>query len=159
MKILVAGFLVACRLAAADALDTQQKPEQAIFALMSPPAAQTADSIAVLWDKPAGVSVEGYDIYLGSNIVATTEHTDYTLQGLAAAQNYEISVRAHVADGKFLQSNPVRIATRPQPQVFDITTHGAVGDGKTLSTHAIQAAIDACNPGGVVRVPAGVFLC
>jgi len=126
---------------------------------MSPPASQTADSIAVLWDRPAGVSVDGYDVYLGSNFVATTKSTDYTLEGLAAAQGYEISVRAHVADGKFLQSNPVHIATRPQPQVFDVTTYGAAGDGKTLNTHAIQAAIDACSPGGVVRIPAGVFLC
>jgi len=159
MKILAAGLLVAYRFEAADAVDTQQKPEPAGFALMSPPAAQTADSIAVLWDKPAGVSVEGYDVYLGSNFVATTEHTDYTFQGLAAAQEFEISVRAHVADGKLLQSNPVRITTKPQPQVFDITTHGAAGDGKTLNTHAIQAAINECSAGGVVRIPAGVFLC
>ena len=174
VKILAAGFLVACRLEAVDALangftvtqhvygdalDNQQKPEKTIFALMSPPAAQTAESIAVLWDKPAGVSVEGYDVYLGSNFVATTKNTDYTLQGLAAAQEYEISVRTRVATGMPLQSDTVRIATRPRPQVFDITTFGAAGDGKTLNTHAIQAAIDACKPDGVVRIPAGVFLC
>ncbi len=126
---------------------------------MSPPAAQTADSIAVLWDKPAGVSVEGYDVYLGGTLVATTMNTDYTLQGLAAAQGYEISVRARVKEGKPLQSNTVRITTRPRPRVFDITTCGAAGDGKTLNTQAIQAAIDACSPGGMVRVPAGEFLC
>lgn len=126
---------------------------------MSPPAAQTADSIAVLWDPPVGISVKSYDVYLASNFVATTEHMDYTLQGLAAAQSYEISVRARVATGKFLQSAAVRVATRPQPPVFDITACGAVGDGKTLNTHAIQAAIDACHAGGVVRIPAGVFLC
>lgn len=125
---------------------------------MSPPAAQTAESIALLWDKPAGVSVEGYDVFLGSNLVSTTTHTDYTLQGLGAAQEYEISVRALVTAGKYLHSNPVRIATKPQPQVFDITKYGAVGDGKTLNTRAIQAAIDACSAGGVVRIPAGVFL-
>jgi len=158
MKFLVAGLLVAGRLEAADALDALQKPEQAIFALMSPPAAQTADSIAVLWDKPAGVSVEGYDVYLGGTFVATTKNTDYTLQRLAAAQEYEISVRARVTTGKTLQSNIVRIATKPRPQVFDVTTYGAAGDGKTLNTHAIQAAIDACSAGGVVRIPAGVFL-
>ena len=126
---------------------------------MSPPAAQTADSIAVLWEKPVGVSVEGCDIYLGRTLVATTKNTDYTLQGLAAAQEYEISVRARVKAGKPLQSNIVRIATRPQSQVFDITTYGAAGDDKKLNTHAIQTAIDACSPGGVVRVPAGIFLC
>jgi polygalacturonase len=173
IKNLVAGLLVAWRLVAADALadsstatqpvhsdamDTQQKSGKTIFALMSPPAAQTADSIAILWDKPEGVSVEGYDVYLSSNFVATTKNTDYTLQNLAAAQGYEISVRARVKAGKLLQSNPVRIATKPQPQVFDITAHGAVGDGKALNTRAIQAAIDACSAGGVVRIPAGVFV-
>jgi polygalacturonase len=159
MKFLFAGLLVAWRLEAADALDTQQKSEQASVALMSPPAAQTADSIAVLWDKPAGVSVEGYDVYLGRTLVATTKNTDYTLQGLAAAQEYDVSVSARVKAGKPLLSNPVRIATKSQPQVFDVTTYGAAGDGKTLNTRAIQAAIDACSPGGVVHVPAGVFLC
>lgn len=173
ITILVAGLLVGCRLEAADsladssiaaqfvrsAMDTQQQPDKTIFVLMSPPAAQTADSIAVLWNKPAVVSVEGYDVYLGSNFVATTKNTDYTLQGLDAGQEYEISVRARVKAGKPLQSNSVRVATRPKSQIFDITTYSAAGDGKTLNTHAIQAAIDACSPGGVVRIPKGVFLC
>jgi hypothetical protein len=43
---------------------------------------------------------------------------------------------------------------------FDITRHGAVGDGKTLCTEAIQRTIDACARagGGVVVVPPGRFL-
>lgn len=156
VKILVAGLLFACRSHAADWLTNGSATQT--FALMSPPAAQTADSIAILWDKPTGVGVEGYEVYLNNTLVATTSNTDYTLRGLAAAQEYEISVRARVEARKPLQSNTVRIATRPRPQVFNITTYGAVGDGKTLDTHAIQAAIDACSPSGVVRVPAGVFL-
>jgi polygalacturonase len=42
----------------------------------------------------------------------------------------------------------------------DITTHGAVGDGKTLNTKAIQAAVDQCaaHGGGTIVVPAGTFL-
>lgn len=45
-------------------------------------------------------------------------------------------------------------------QVFNITTYGAVGNGTTLNTTAIQAAIDACYNagGGTVEVPAGNFL-
>lgn len=41
-----------------------------------------------------------------------------------------------------------------------ILEYGAVGDGVTLNTRSIQAAIDACaqNGGGQVVVPAGVFL-
>ncbi|MCC6487836.1 MAG: hypothetical protein IT364_10085 [Candidatus Hydrogenedentes bacterium] len=40
--------------------------------------------------------------------------------------------------------------------VFDVTQHGAVGDGQTVNTQAIQAAIDACAQagGGSVVFPA-----
>src|SRR5215510_8445416 len=45
-------------------------------------------------------------------------------------------------------------------RVYNITDFGAKGDGKTLDTAALQAAIDACNKdqGGTVLVPAGVFV-
>jgi exo-poly-alpha-galacturonosidase len=41
-----------------------------------------------------------------------------------------------------------------------ISDHGAVGDGKTLNTRAIQAAIDRCaaDGGGEIVVPPGTFL-
>jgi hypothetical protein len=45
-------------------------------------------------------------------------------------------------------------------RVYNIVDFGAKGDGKTLDTAAVQAAIDACNKdqGGTVLVPAGVFV-
>jgi len=43
---------------------------------------------------------------------------------------------------------------------FDVTRYGAVGDGRTMDTIAIQKTIDAAAAaaGGMVRVPAGKFL-
>ncbi len=43
---------------------------------------------------------------------------------------------------------------------YVITEHGAVGDGATVNTKAIQAAIDACAAagGGVIVVPPGTFV-
>jgi polygalacturonase len=43
---------------------------------------------------------------------------------------------------------------------FDIRTYGALPDGRTLNTQAIQAAIDACHRagGGVVIIPEGFWL-
>ncbi len=44
-------------------------------------------------------------------------------------------------------------------QSYSILDYGAIPDGTTLNTHAIQATIDACadSGGGTVLVPAGVF--
>jgi polygalacturonase len=43
---------------------------------------------------------------------------------------------------------------------FSVTDFGAVADGNTLNTKAIQAALDkASGSGGCVVIPAGVFLC
>jgi polygalacturonase len=45
-------------------------------------------------------------------------------------------------------------------QTFSIVDFGAIPDGKTLNTIAIQKAIDACNThgGGMVYIPGGVFV-
>lgn len=60
---------------------------------------------------------------------------------------------------------PPRRATEPARDVtshqrYVITKFGAVGDGQTVNTKAIQSAIDACadHGGGVIVVPKGVFL-
>jgi polygalacturonase len=45
-------------------------------------------------------------------------------------------------------------------QTFDVTAHGAVGDGTTNNSEAFRRSIDACRAanGGVVRIPTGRFL-
>jgi polygalacturonase len=44
--------------------------------------------------------------------------------------------------------------------VFDVRQFGAIGDGRTLDTAAIQRALDECGTagGGIVRFPAGTYL-
>ena len=41
--------------------------------------------------------------------------------------------------------------------VIDVRTRGARGDGVADDTDALQASVDAIGPGGVVRVPPGVY--
>jgi len=48
----------------------------------------------------------------------------------------------------------------PGPAIFDVRQFGARGDGRTLDTAAIQAALDVCSKagGGTVRFTAGTYL-
>ncbi len=127
--------------------------------LMSPPAAQTHDSVALLWDKPAGTQILlGYRIWLDGELTGFSESTDYTLSGLQSDTEYEVRVASVSRTGEAsLLSEPVKIRTKPASKRFDVTTFGAVGDGKTLNTTAIQKAIDVCTPGGTVYIPKGIF--
>jgi alpha-L-rhamnosidase len=56
-----------------------------------------------------------------------------------------------VAGGPVFAAGPVR---------FDISEHGAIADGQTVNTTAIQAAIDQCaaGGGGVLVIPRGEFI-
>ena len=49
-------------------------------------------------------------------------------------------------------------AARGEPARRSVRDHGARGDGKTKDTAAIQAAIDAAAPGGVVLFPPGDYV-
>jgi hypothetical protein len=59
-----------------------------------------------------------------------------------------------------LNAAPAPAADALGVRTYNILDFGAKGDGKTLDTQALQAAIDACNQdhGGTVLVPAGVFV-
>jgi len=62
--------------------------------------------------------------------------------------------------GGALRSQPGNPRKNSGAGIFNIRDFGAVGDGKTLDTVAVQTAIDTCNrdQGGTVLVPAGVFV-
>lgn len=48
-------------------------------------------------------------------------------------------------------------ATKAAKKVCDITDYGAVADGKTDISTALNSAFDACKTGGVVVIPTGDF--
>ncbi len=68
------------------------------------------------------------------------------------------------SDGGTDPCGPSNPAVVPLPVIgagtFDVLTYGAIGDGKTDDTTAIQAALTAAGTagGGIVSVPAGTFL-
>lgn len=67
-----------------------------------------------------------------------------------------LTERAHAAEPVIEKNNSDDLGAR----TYNVRSFGAKGDGTTLDTAAVQAAVDACNKdgGGTVLVPAGTFL-
>lgn len=128
--------------------------------VVCPPAAITDSEVAVVWDKPEmWKTIREYEIYVDNGIVGTTDKTGFTIRGLDGNASYIITIRAITMGGELSdRSNSVAVTTKPKAEIIDITSFGAVGDGVTLNTEAIQRAIDECPEGGKVVIPQGVFL-
>ena len=144
-----------------------------------------SDEVTLLWDKPAGATPGlVYEVLKNGAPVGETTKTHFTVRALTPSTRYVFAVRTKPAVGPESEDRANRLAdssagrtgerpagarpsalslnlalqTTPREPVVDVLAFGAVGDGTTLNTKALQAAIAACPPGGIVRIPAGVFL-
>src|SRR5712691_3309834 len=143
-------------------------------------------SVTVAWEQPADhAGIVDYHVYANGRLAGSASldpsspalrrigafsadpanaqqvrvaQESFTATGLRPGTRYRFTVRSVDGAGRESRdSGGVTQSTTAVPRVFDVTAFGAVGDGVTVSTRAIQAAIDACTPGGKVVVPAGVF--
>lgn len=129
--------------------------------LMIAPQSLRSDEATLIWDKAAPASAGlTYEVLRDGKLVGTTLKTHFTAKGLAPDHRYVFKVVARPAAGGQTVPAPGKLSvhTRAKEPVVSVLDHGAVGDGSTLNTHSIQAAIDACPLGGVVLIPEGVFL-
>jgi len=123
----------------------------------------------VAWEKPASSSPSGYRVYANGTLKGTVSKISwpsgitnqqlyYDITGLAPSTLYTLSVRAvDSAGNESADSNNVSQSTTATPTTINVTSYGAVGDGATLNTKAIQNAINACPVGGKVLIPSGTF--
>ena len=122
--------------------------------LLLAPQTLRSDSVTLIWDKaaPASAGVT-YQLLHNGQPIATTAKTHFTATGLSPDRDHTFTVSAlPVASASITLRTPA-----PEP-VVNVLDHGAIGDGQTLNTRALQAAIDACPPRGVVLIPEGTFL-
>ncbi|MGA2069933.1 MAG: glycoside hydrolase family 28 protein [Sedimentisphaerales bacterium] len=128
--------------------------------LMVPPMAYDDSSITVIWSKPSDYSnVISYNVYQNGSLAGNTKNLFYNITGLEPDSPYSLIVKAVDASGtESAPSNKIIQSTAPAMKVFNVTAYGAVGDGNTLNTAAIQKAINECSPGGKVLIPSGTFV-
>ncbi|MGA2916834.1 MAG: glycoside hydrolase family 28 protein [Sedimentisphaerales bacterium] len=128
--------------------------------LMVPPMAYDDSGITAIWSKPADYStVVSYNVYVNGSLAGNTKNLFYNITELEANCPYSLTVKAVDAGGtESISSNKIIQFTAPAMKVFDVTKYGAVGDGNTANTAAIQKAINECTPGGKVLIPSGIFL-
>ncbi len=129
--------------------------------LMVPPLGYDDSSITLIWSKPSDYSnVVSYNVYQEGSLAGKTKNLFYTAKELIEpGLPYSFFVTAVDASGaESAPSNKIIQSAASKKEIFDVTKYGAVGNGTTLNTAAIQKAIDECSPGGKVLIPAGTFL-
>jgi exo-poly-alpha-galacturonosidase len=176
---LVFGYVGLNKIRSAKAYDVAAPQD-----LTVPTLAYDDSSITLVWHKPDNYSnIKNYNIYMNGTLIGNAKDNNnskaktfidnfykdssnasavnismhnYVVTGLKPDTAYNFTVRAVDSNGRESQdSNKVVQSTTKTPDVFDVTKYGAIGDGQTLDTKAIQKAIDACTPGGKVLIPAG----
>lgn len=127
------------------------------FSLLTPPAAVTQSSIAVIWDRDP--EVYEYLVCLNGNDYEKVKRGDCTIEDLESGRRYEVIVFALTKAGDIVgESERLNVSTRENGGAINIKDFGAIGDGKTLNTQAIQSAVDVCAENGIVVIPVGVFV-
>lgn len=125
----------------------------------SPPITWLEDSAAIYWNRPADIeNIMKYHIFLNDVLWDEVYVTDYTFYGLKPGTAYEIYVVIYMRNGKSYESNHLSGVTKEKATRVNIIDFGAVGDGISNNTKAIQRAIDASKKGDMIYIPEGTFV-
>ena len=102
-----------------------------------------------------------YRVFLNGVLYQTTEKTHCSVKNLEPNTTYLFHVDLVNESGEqILDLGEKAGTTYATKRKIDVTQapYGAVGDGKTLNTQALQKALDDCTANDCVYFPAGVYL-
>ncbi|MFM2486864.1 glycosyl hydrolase family 28 protein [Celerinatantimonas yamalensis] len=81
-----------------------------------------------------------------------------TITGLLPKHHYQFAVQTIDDKGEISPlSQSVTVTTTARPTTLSVKSYGALGDGNTLDTSAIQKAINACPKNCKLVIPAGTY--
>jgi polygalacturonase len=116
------------------------------------------NKVVLYWDLPESYT-EGnkYVITTDGKTIGETKKCHFEVQDLKPESNYEFLVEM-VGENSCTVGKLVCV-TQMEKEKIDITKppYNAVGDGKTLNTEKIQAAINDCKENQCVYIPSGDF--
>jgi polygalacturonase/uncharacterized protein YjdB len=137
---------------------TVENPSRYLRNLHIPAEAVTYESVALLWNRASLYFTDdlvGSTVSVnGTEVASLGNEMSYTVKNLWPSTLYTFTVTSYYGDGESVSETIVQRTKAAPTRVLSVLNYGAVGDGSTMDTAAIQAAIDACPPGGEVVLPA-----
>ena len=113
------------------------------------------DSLSLWWEQPEDAPRNAvYVVLLDGRPVAEVNRTHVTVEHLTPETSYDVQV---CLGGELIGETAAKTAAVKKPMDVTLPPYSAVGDGQTMNTAALQAAIDDCGPDQEVYLPAGVF--
>ena len=137
------------------------------FELQIPKLGVTSTTISLVWNPVNDERLVGYDIYVNQEKVKEIRPSAkdvsiiprIELKGLESDTVYLVQVKAVDDTGSTLfDSSKIPVKTLPQEPRLEATAYGAVGDGITDNTLALQKAIRDTPAGGILHISKGVYL-
>lgn len=136
------------------------------FDLQIPKLGITSTTISLAWSPVNDERLAGYNIYVNQEKVkeirpsakGTSMIPRVSLKGLEEGTVYVVQVKAVDDMGSTISdSSKVPVKTLPREPRLEATAYGAVGDGVTDNTAALQKAIRDTPAGGILHLSKGVY--
>lgn len=113
------------------------------------------NALTLWWEQPEDAPRNAvYTVVLDGKPVAEVNRTHAELAALRPETDYHIQV---CLGGELIGEITAKTATLRERIDVTQAPYFAVGDGQTMNTAAIQAALDDCGPDQEVYLPAGVY--
>ncbi|EJY56052.1 glycoside hydrolase family 28 [Alicyclobacillus hesperidum URH17-3-68] len=135
--------------------DTPSKLVSAPVGLQS--YAVTSSLVDLIWQPEYNAGVT-YAVYENGSRIGRVADSNFTVSDLQPNHTYSFQVATITGSGDVSKpSAAIVVKTLAQGKMVNVKQFGAIGDGKSDDTRALQRAIDAVPKGGTLYVPAGTY--